>query len=248
MSKSKLLTRIEPPVAYLRLQRPQAGNRIDEQLAQQLCDAASEIEHDDRVALVVVEAAGDRFCAGVEEGGPWQLRCDFVDAIGQLTRPVIAAVRGDAIDEGFELALACDLRVFSDKARCGLTQIAGGYLPRHGGTQRLPRIIGRGRALGLLLTGRLLQAVEAERMGIACQIFPKRNFDASVAQVVTELAAKGPVALRYAKEAILKGSDLTFDQGMRLEEDLYVLLQTTEDRAEGVAAFLKKRRPRYSGK
>jgi enoyl-CoA hydratase/3-hydroxyacyl-CoA dehydrogenase len=248
MTKPKLIIRIEPPVAYLRLQRPRVGNRVDEQLAQELCDAAHDIEHDDRVALVVVEAAGDAFCLGVGGGGVWQLSSDFVDAVGQLTRPVIAAVRGDAIAEGFELALACDLRVFSDKARCGLPQIAQGYLPRHGGTQRLPRIIGRGRALGLLLTGRLLSADEAERMGLACRVVPKRSFDSSFAKVVADLAAKGPVALRYAKEAILKGTDLTFDQGMRLEEDLYVLLQTTEDRAEGVDAFLRKRKPRYRGK
>jgi enoyl-CoA hydratase len=248
MRNANLSLRIEPPVAHLRLQRPAAGNRIDQDLAQRLCAAAEEVEHDDRVALVVLAGEGDAFCVGVEAGGAWQEAFDFVGAIDGLTRPVIAAIRGDAVAEGLELALACDLRFFAENARCGMPQLIDGRLPRHGGTQRLPRIVGRTRALDLLLTGRLVKAAEAERIGIATRVFRRRGFDASLAGVVAELAAKGPIALRYAKEAILKGTDMSFDQGVRLEEDLYVLLQSTSDRREGVEAFLQKRKPRYRGK
>jgi enoyl-CoA hydratase/carnithine racemase len=244
----RLGVHIDPPVAYLRLERPDAGNRIDQDLAHRLCATANDVEHDDRVALVVLEGSGESFCLGVEEASAWEGNFNFVEAIAAVTCPVIAAVRGDAISEGLELALACDLRVFSDAAKCGLPQLTEGRLPNYGGTQRLPRIVGRTRALELLLTGRLLGAAEAERIGIASRVFRKVSFDASLATVIAELAAKGPIALRYAKEAILHGGDLTLDQGIRLEEDLYALLQTTADRAEGVDAFLQKRKPRYRGK
>jgi enoyl-CoA hydratase/carnithine racemase len=247
-SSRKLDVRIETPVARLRLRRSAAGNRIDQALAQEICAAAEDIEHDDRVNLVVLDSEGPGFCLGVEEGGAWEERFDFVDAIGRLTRPVIAAVRGDAIAEGLELALACDLRLFSAAAKCGMTQLIEGRLPRHGGTQRLPRIVGRTRAMDLLLSGRLLRAVEAQHAGIASRVFRKQEFDANLRAAIADLQRKGPIALRHAKEAILKGTEMTFDQGVRLEEDLYVLLQTTHDRREGVEAFLKKRKPRYRGK
>ncbi len=244
VAKHPLRLRLDASVAYLCLERA----LIDQDLAQRLCAAAEDLEHDDRVALVVIEGAGRSFCAGVERSDSWQRTFDFVQAIANLTCPVIAAMRGDAIAEGLELALACDIRLFSDTARCCMPQLTQGRLPCHGGTQRLSRIVGRTRAFDLLLTGRTVRAAEAERIGIASRVFRKARFNASLAAVVAELAAKGPVALRYAKEAILKGSDLTMDQGIRLEEDLYALLQTTADRAEGVEAFLKKRKPHYRGK
>ena len=246
--RNSLRVDVDPPVAYLRLQRPHVGNRVDYDLAQRLCAAAEDLEHDDRVALAVLGGEGESFCLGVEEGGSWQASTDFVGAIGRLTKPVVAAIRGNAVAEGFELALACDLRFFADSARCGLPQLVEGRLPCHGGTQRLPRIVGRTRAIELLLTGRLLDAAEAERIGIAARVFRPRQFEARLADAISELASKGPIALRYAKEAILKGTDMTFEQGVRLEEDLYVLLQTTSDRAAGVSAFLRKRKPRYRGK
>jgi len=129
-----------------------------------------------------------------------------------------------------------------------MPQVTTGHLPSHGGTQRLPRIVGRMRALDLLLTGRSIDAKEAELMGLASRLVPHRDFARAVDAVVDELRTKAPVALRYAKEAVLAGSDLTLDQGIRLEEDLYVLLQTTRDRREGVEAFLQKRKPVFQGK
>jgi enoyl-CoA hydratase/carnithine racemase len=241
---SHTLLRLDLPVAYLRLERA----LVDRDLAQRLCAAAEDLVHEERVALVVIEGSDRSFCAGVEQPDSWRRTFDFVQAIAALACPVIAAIRGDAIAEGLELALACDIRLFSDAARCSMSQLTQGHLPCHGGTQRLSRIVGRTRAFDLLLTGRMVRADEAERIGIASRVFRKARFNASLAAVVAEWTAKGPVALRYAKEAILKGSDLTMTQGIRLEEDLYALLQTTADRAEGVEAFLKKRKPRYRGK
>ncbi len=235
-------------VAWLRLERAPADNRITIDLAQAVCDAAAEIETDDEVRIVVLAAAGPTFCLGVEAGGDWEQSFDWVGAIARLTRPVIAAVQGDAVAEGLELALACDLRVVSERARFAMPQVTSGRLPSHGGTQRLPRIVGRMRALDLLLTGRTIDAREAEQIGLASRLVAHRDFSRAVDALVDALRVKAPVALRYAKEAVLAGSDLTLNHGIRLEEDLYALLQTTRDRREGVQAFLRKRQPVFQGK
>ncbi len=235
-------------VAWLRLERPEAHNRITPEMAQALCDATADIELNDAVVAVVVAAAGASFCTGVEGGGDWEQRLDWVDAVARLTRPVLAAVQGDALAEGLELALACDLRVVSNCGRFAMPQVTAGRLPCHGGTQRLPRLVGRMRALDLLFTGRAIDAREAEAIGLASRVVAHDDFAAGVQRVIDELRAKGPIALRYAKEAVLKGCDLTFDQGVRLEEDLYALLQTTRDRQEGVDAFRHKRKPVFQGR
>lgn len=242
-----LRTSIVDGVAWLTLARPGQGNRITQALAQELCAAAAEIELDDRVTVVVVAAAGPSFCLGVEGGGEWERGMDWVEAIGQLTRPVVAAVQGDAVAEGLELALACDLRVASAQAHFALPQLSDGRLPAHGGTQRLPRIVGRMRALDLLLTGRTIDAAEAEQIGLVSRLARRSGLARAVGTLIDGLKSKGPVALRYGKEAVLKGPDMTLAQGIRLEEDLYVLLQTTRDRQEGINAFLHKRKPVFRG-
>jgi enoyl-CoA hydratase len=230
-------------VAWLTL--PSA--RVGRAAAQVLCDAAEEIAFDESVCVAVVRGRGRRFCVGVEEGGDWQSRHDWVAAVASLTVPVVAAIAGDALGEGAELALACDLQVASAAAGIGFPHLVEGRLPRHGATQRLPRAVGRTRALELLLCGRRVAAREALRIGLVSHVAPAARFDAAVGTVIEGLRAKGPIALRLAKEAVLKGSDLTLEQGIRLEQDLYVLLQTTADRTEGVRAFLGKRPPRFRG-
>jgi len=235
-------------VAWVRLERPADGNRITLDLAQALCDAAESLAHDDETGVVVLRAAGDAFCLGLDGPAPWAWRVPWVEAVAGLAQPVIAAIQGDAFAEGCELALACDLRVAATSARFAVGHLAAGTLPMHGATQRLPRIVGRTRALDLLLTGRLVSAAEAVAMGLVSNVVAPDRLDAAVGELAATLAAKGPVALRYAKEAVLDGMDLTLGQGMRLEEDLYALLQTTADRAEGVQAFLEKRRPHFRGR
>jgi len=239
---------VEAGVAWITLNRPARGNRIDQSAAQALCDVAEAIELEDNVCVVVVQGSSTAFCLGVDDAGAWEHQHDWVAAVGRLTRPVIAAVNGDAIAEGCELALACDLRIAVDSARFSLPQLALGRLPRHGATQRLPRVVGRMRALELLLTGRAVRAGEAAQMGLVARIALGKRFQAIVREEVAALCDKGPIALRLAKEAVTKGLDLTLEQGIRLEQDLYVLLQTTADRREGIRAFLEKRRPRFRGK
>ena len=234
-------------VAWITLTRTEHGNRIDQATAQALCTVTEAVEGDDRIAVVVVRGSGPAFCLGVERRGPWEWQHDCVAAIGKLTRPVVAAVNGDAVGEGFELALACDFRIVAATARFALPQLAAGYLPRHGATQRLPRLIGRMRAMELLLSGRSVRAREAAAMGLASHVVPLRRLDSVVRREVAVLQKKGPIALRLGKEAVTAALDLTLEQGMRLEQDLYVLLQTTADRSEGVRAFLGKRPPRFKG-
>ena len=242
-TRSSLL-RVVGGVAWLTLPR----QRVDQATAQAVCDVAEQIAFDDSVCVAVVRGVGQRFCVGVEGGGTWETRHDWIAAVGALTVPVVAAIGGDALAEGAELALACDLQIASARARLGFPQVVEGRLPCHGATQRLPRAVGRMRALDLLLSGRSLGAREAERIGLVSQVVATRQLDAAVRARVAALCAKGPVALRLAKEAVRNGSELTLDQGIRLEQDLYVLLQTTADRAEGVKAFLAKRKPRFRGR
>lgn len=235
-------------VAWIRFTRSAAGNRIDLSLAQALCELAEDLEFDDSVAVVVLTASGPAFCLGVEDGGDWEQRADWVQAIAALTRPVVAVIEGDAIAEGCEMALACDLRVVSTRARFALPQLREGRLPHHGGTQRLPRLVGRMRALDLILTGRSVDAPEAEAIGLVSRVAVPEELEGTAHEVVAALCRMGPIALRYVKEAILTGADMPLDQGIRLEEDLYVLLQTTADRREGVDAFLARRRPVFRGR
>jgi enoyl-CoA hydratase len=220
---------------------------VDLPAAQRLCGLAEEIELDDGVRLVVVQGSGKAFCLGVEGAGEWERRHDWVAAVGRLSCPVVVALNGDAVAEGCELALACDLRIASLGAGLSLPQVAEGRLPSHGATQRLPRLVGRTRALDLLLSGRRIAAREAARIGLVTRALPARSFAAAVRGQVKDLLEKGPIALRLAKEAVTKGLDLSLEQGVRLEQDLYVLLQTTADRAEGVRAFREKRPPRLRG-
>jgi enoyl-CoA hydratase/carnithine racemase len=169
-------------------------------------------------------------------------------SIGSLTQPVLGVINGDAFGQGLELALACDIRISSDQARYAMPQIQNHEIPFDGGTQRLPRLIGRIQAMEMLLQGHIIGAREALGIGLVNQIVPQDELMSSSLKTAEELAAKGPLALRYAKEAVIKGMDMTLEQGLRLEGDLYFLLHTTEDRKEGITAFREKRTPVFQGK
>jgi enoyl-CoA hydratase/carnithine racemase len=168
-------------------------------------------------------------------------------AVAAIEKPVIAAVNGDALGDGLELALACDVRIAAQNARFGLPEIEAGLIPSGGGTQRLPRIVGRGKALEMILTGETIDAPAALEYGLATKIVSADSLMTEVEALAKAMAAKAPVSLRYIKEAINKGLDLTMEQGLRLEADLYFLLHTTGDRTEGIKAFQQKRPPEFKG-
>jgi enoyl-CoA hydratase/carnithine racemase len=167
--------------------------------------------------------------------------------VAQLKQPVIAAVDGDAMGIGLELALACDIRIGTEGARFGLPQVCDGTIPSAGGTQRLPRLIGSGKAMEMILAGETIDAAEARRIGLFQRVVPAVELMDTATVLATEMSTRSPLAMSYVKEALHSGLDLTIDQGMRMELDLYLLLFSTQDRVEGITAFRKKRKPEFEG-
>ena len=245
-------TETQGGVCRITLDRPESGNRITEPLALAFVDAVRGAIEDDDVSVVVIAGSGGVFSLGADatlaEIGPERAaRRGVAAAVGRLAKPVIAAINGDAVGQGLELALACDLRVMSEEARLALDQIANGELPWDGGTQRLPRLVPRGVAAEMLLLGRALTAEEAVKFGLVSQVAPAADVEARAMDLAERLANAAPIANAYAKEAILAGMDLPLDQALRLEADLAVLLHASRDRDEGIRAFLEKRPPTFTG-
>ncbi|MDP2916870.1 MAG: enoyl-CoA hydratase-related protein [Dehalococcoidia bacterium] len=228
-------------VSCITLNRPDAGNRINRQMAQELEDVCSLVNQDMDVYVVVLTGTGGVFCAGAES----EETASVSGLIASVDRPVIAAINGDALGQGLEIALACDIRLASDTAMLGMPQIAAGAMPSDGGTQRLPRIVGKGKALELILTGEKVSAGTALEIGLVNKVVTPDKLESQAVALAESIAGKAPVALRYIKEAVNAGLDLTMEQGLRLEADLYFLLHTTADRTEGIKAFLAKKKPQF---
>jgi enoyl-CoA hydratase/carnithine racemase len=171
----------------------------------------------------------------------------IAEPIARMDRPVIAAIQGDALGQGLEMVLACDIRIATEISRFGLPQIREGLIPWNGGTQRLARLVGRGKALEMIFAGETIDAREAYRVGLVNKILPPQELMSTVMNMAGEMATKGSIALRYTKEAVYQGMDLTLEQGLRLEADLYLLIHTTKDRTEGIKAFREKRVPKFEG-
>ena len=226
------------------LNRPAVGNRVSHAMARELIDLAVTVEDDESILALAITGAGATFCAGFDDGVDPRL----VETLALVAKPTVAIINGDALDEGLELALALDLRATAIGARMGLTQLARGSLPHFGGTQRLPRLVGAMHALRMILTAAPIAGDEAMRVGLVTYLAGDRTELGRVArELLATLASRGPLGLRMVKDAVRKGYDMTIEQGIRLEEDLYALLQTTADRAEGVRAFLEKRKPLFKG-
>jgi len=232
------------------LDRPLGQSRTSAELGE-LCDKAT---WDEEVHVVVIRDTREKaflvekdLTRAVSMGRETESQ-SFAEAISKLDRPVIAAITGDAIGQGLELALACDIRIASETSRFGLPQIKAGHIPWDGGTQRLSRLVGKSKALEMILTGEIIDAQEALRIGLVHKVVPKEDLMEVTMKMAQEMASKGPIALRYTKEAIYKGMDMTLEQGLRLEADLYLLIHTTKDRTEGIQAFRDKRTPKFEGK
>jgi enoyl-CoA hydratase len=234
-------------IAHLTLNRPELNNIINQQLVQELEDVCHQINQDNDIYVVIITGAGDKAFCGGSELDQEITSYSPTTAIASLSQPVIAAINGDALGQGLELALSCDIRLASDKAKFSFPQVAKGLIPIDGGTQRLPRIVGKGKALELILTAETIDANEALAIGLVNKVIAKEELAAEAEAMAKIMTAKGPIALKFAKEAVNEGLDLTLEQGLRLEADLYFLLHTTADRTEGIRAFLKKRPPQFKG-
>lgn len=242
-------------IAVVTLARVSFDNEINQQMAIELCDLCEQLDHDDDIRAVVITGMGDVFCGGTDAvsfQGTRNLSKFFYSlkvahSVASIEKPVVAALNGDAIDQGLELALACDIRIASNRAKFGLTQVNDGLIPWDGGTQRLPRLVGMSNALDMILTARLIDSTEALEIGLVNETVEMEKVLQKCNEIAAVIARNGPIATRYIKEAVLDGQDMAIGQGLRLEADLNILLQSTDDRAEGIRSFLERRTPKYRG-
>ena len=247
-------------IAYLTLNRPEVLNARNRQMREELIDAVTAIRADPEVRVVILTGAGERsFSAGRDLKEAAQEKVGVVAArqakmeisdtemIARLNKPVIAAINGFALGGGCELALACDIRVAVEGAKVGLPEVSRGMIPGSGGTQRLSRVVGLGKALELILTGSVIDAEEACRIGLVNKVVPRDGLMAAAEEYAQAIATKAPVAVVFAKEAVREGYEMPLDDGLRLETDLSALLRTTEDIKEGARAFVEKRPPQWRG-
>ena len=262
MNYQSIIYQKKEGLVYLTLNRPRTGNLVDDGLVAELARACQQVNEDEEARAVILTGAGDAFSLGqdtawlsqLEKAGPdtmglkgWSPAALASKAITGLNMPSIAAINGDAVGAGLELALACDLRVAAEGARLGFPDIPQGLIPSGGGTQRLPRLVGRDRALEMLLTAEPVDVAEAFRIGLVNLVVARPQVMAAAEKLAQRILSRGPIAVRYAKEAVHKGLEMTLEQGLRLEADLSFILQTTKDRAEGIKAFLEKRPPQFKG-
>ncbi len=241
------IVRVEEGAAWLAL----GGPLVDAPALQTLLDACTQVGDHPSIRVLVVGGAGAAtFVTGavLRDDAEHGLATRAVAALAALRTPTIAAIAGPAHGIGLEIALASDLRIAADEATFALPQLAGGALPFCGGTQRLPRVVGRARALDMLLTGRIVDARVAESWGLIARRSAAATLAAETAALARDVVAGAPLAAALAKEALLAAQDLPLAEGLRLEEDLYALLQTTADRAEGIRAFRAGRAPRFAGR
>lgn len=252
MDYQTLRLRQDGSIARVILARPLQGNRADLRHLRELSDACQVIATTDGMSLVVVTAEGTDFCAGwTNEARDMRSTTDHLDpfaCLASLPMPVLAVLQGRVMSAGLELALACDLRIARDDALFGIPDVAAGSMPLAGASARLPRIAGRTVASAMLLLGEELDAQAAYRCGLVSRVILAEDFETQVEAMVARITANGPIALRYAKEAVLNGIELPLDQALRYELDLSIILQTTQDRGEGVQAFLEKRPPEFEGR
>jgi E-phenylitaconyl-CoA hydratase len=256
----------EGAVAVLTIDRPKVHNALDFETSDALVDAWLRFRDDDALRVAILTGAGERaFCAGADLRGVGDFyknltsaqrlrRSDQLPGLGGITKnfridkPIIAAVNGYCLAGGLEIALACDLRIASDNATFGLPEVTRGIIPGAGGTQRLPRLIGPERALDLILTGRRIDAHEAERIGLVSRVVALADLRQAAVELASTIAENGPLAVRAAKAAVWRGLDAPLEEGLRLEQLLAEPVRQSEDAQEGPRAFLEKRKPEFKGR
>ena len=260
MSFENLLLERDGAVAVLTINRPKVLNALNTATVEELHQAVLALKHDPQVRVVVITGAGEKaFVAGADinelatkgsvQGQEFALRGQRVfDLLENLGKPVIAAINGFALGGGCELAMACAFRIAADTARLGQPEINLGLIPGYGGTQRLPRLVGKSVALDLLLTGRQLTAQEALQIGLVNRVVPAANLQVEARRLAAELATKAPVAVRCIIEAVNRGLEISCEQGQFLEATLFGLVASTDDMREGTTAFLEKRTPEFKGR
>ncbi len=260
MNYENLLVVVKDGVATLTVNRPDKLNALNDQVVAQLHQAALALKAAPEVRGVILTGSGPKaFIAGADIGdlakqGVLQGRDRSLSgqamlrAFETMGKPVLAAVNGYALGGGCELAMACHVRIASENARFGQPEVKLGITPGYGGTQRLPRIVGKGNALHLLLTGEQIDAKEALRIGLVTKVVPADQLLAEAEKLMRAILANGPLALKLTMEAVDRGLEMTLEEGLALEADAFGLVAASDDMKEGLNAFLEKRAARFQGK
>ncbi len=258
---STVLLERREPLAFIRLNRPDKLNTINRQMKDDLLAVLDLLRTDTAVRALVIAGAGDKaFCAGADvnefkDKGPvdrWRYDWDFprriFEEIERYAKPVIAMIHGYCVGGGAEIALACDLRVASEDADLGLTEIRFGMIPGAGGTQRLARLVGEGRAMKLVLTGERIPARAAREIGLVEEVVPRAELEAATVALAQRIVRHSPIAVQIAKHAVRNAARMPLEAGLQYEVALSTLCFATEDKEEAVRAFLERREPHYRGR
>ena len=257
MDFENIIVEKEGVIAVVTLNRPQQLNALSYGLIKDLSLAMQELDHDDQIRVIIVTGGEKVFAAGADikemaERGPFderlQERLAYRDRINKISKPVIAAVSGFALGGGCELAMSCDIIVAAENARFGQPEVNIGIIPGSGGTQRLTHLVGKHRAMEMVLTGEFMSAADAERFGLVNRVVPLEMLMEEAKGIANKIAAKPALAIKAAKEAVLKSANLPLDEGLDFERKSFWLLFASEDRSEGMKAFLEKRKPQFKGK
>jgi len=260
MAYDYLLIEKENGIAILSINRPGALNALNPDMMKELKQATEDVSRDDGIRVLIITGAGEKaFVAGADikfmqnlnpvEGRDWGILGQRVfRAIEELEKPVIAAVNGFALGGGCELAMAADIRLASEKAKFGQPEVGLGITPGHGGTQRLPRLVGEGRAKELCLTGDIIDAQEACRIGLVNHVYPADKLMDAAKTMARRIMQRAPVAVRYSKVAINRGMQTDIDTAMAIEADLFGLCFSTMDQKTGMEAFTHKEKPTFAGR
>ena len=261
MPYQEIIYEKEDRLAIITFNRPEVRNALNYRAIDEALEAVRNAETDDSVRVLILTGAGEKaFIAGAdigelrerntmtELGSRSAQRRVLANLLETMSKPTIAAINGFAVGTGLELAMACTIRIASENAKFGLPEINLGIMPGNGGTQRLPRLVGEGRAMEMILTGELIDAPEAYRIGLVNKVVPQTELMNYVKELAQKLAAKPPLAVKLAKNAIRTGLNMTLNDGIEYENKLFAILCGSQDKQEGVAAFLEKRPPNFQGK
>jgi enoyl-CoA hydratase/carnithine racemase len=260
MAFDNLLIERDGTVAIVTINRPNVLNALNTVTVDELRRAMLAFKQDDSVRAIIVTGAGEKsFVAGADinelavqtpTGGREHALAGqhVLDVIENLGKPVVAAINGFALGGGCELAMACTLRIAADTARIGQPEIALGLIPGYAGTQRLARLVGKGRAMEMILTGAPIAADEALRIGLVTRVVPASQLMVEARKLAAQLATSAPIAMRYIINAINKGVEMPFAEACQYEATLFGLVASTDDMREGTSAFLEKRKPQFKGK
>jgi enoyl-CoA hydratase/carnithine racemase len=260
LTLENLLYEKKGPIAYVTLNRPRVLNALNQRTWENLRTAFEDAREDAQVRGVILTGAGDKaFIAGadiselahvtaVEAEKSSTYGQEVLNLIENLGKPVIAAINGFALGGGCETAMACSIRVASEKAKFGQPEVKLGFIPGGGGTQRLPRLVGKGQALQLILSGAMISAQEAYRMGLVNEVVPAADLITRAEAILKQIFANAPIAVKFSLEAVNKGLETSQAEGLSLEASLFGLCAGTEDKKEGTSAFLEKRKPQFQGR